>query len=160
MEKSILVIGVGSPYRSDDSVGLSVLKTLRMGPPEQVHLMERSGEGSDIMDVWKKYQHVFLVDAVQSGKAPGTIHRIFANQEKVPTDFFHYSTHTFGVAEAAEMARVLGELPKSLIIYGIEGEQFGIGKDISKHVQISADKVTGMLLKDIQKILTGNPTYA
>ena len=58
------------------------------------------------------------------------------------------------------MARVLGELPKSLIIYGIEGEQFGIGKDISKHVQISADKVTGMLLKDIQKILTGNPTYA
>ncbi|MDP6456816.1 MAG: hydrogenase maturation protease [Candidatus Marinimicrobia bacterium] len=152
MTESILIIGVGSPYRCDDSVGLAILKQLRLHELHNVHLMERSGEGSDIMDIWQSYGHVILVDAVQSGSAPGTIHRIDANTEKVPTDFFHYSTHAFGVAEAVEMARTLGELPKHVLIYGIEGKDFEIGKEISAEIEKSAEQVVQQILDDIHSI--------
>jgi len=104
------------------------------------------------MDIWQSYNHVILVDAVQSGSDPGTIHRIDANAEKVPTDFFHYSTHAFGVAEAVEMARTLGELPKHVLIYGIEGKDFEIGKEISAEIEKSAEQVVQQILDDIHSI--------
>ena len=152
MTESILIIGVGSPYRCDDSVGLAILKQLRLHELHNVHLMERSGEGSDIMDIWQSYNHVILVDAVQSGSDPGTIHRIDANAEKVPTDFFHYSTHAFGVAEAVEMARTLDELPKHVTIYGIEGKDFEIGKQMSPEIEKSSELVVQQILDDILSI--------
>jgi len=152
MTESILIIGVGSPYRCDDSVGLAILKQLRLHELYNVHLMERSGEGSDIMDIWQSYNHVILVDAVQSGSDPGTIHRIDANAEKVPTDFFHYSTHAFGVAEAVEMARTLDELPNHVIIYGIEGKDFEIGKQMTPEIETSAEKVVQQIMDDIHSI--------
>lgn len=150
MDKSILIIGVGSPYRCDDSVGLFIIKSLENIQSKQVHLLERSGEGSNLMDAWKNYDYVFLIDAVQSGKPPGTIHRIDAKEEKVPTKFFHYSTHAFGVAEAVEMARTLGELPENLFIYGIEGKNYNMGNDMSPEVKISAEKIEKMLRAEIQ----------
>lgn len=152
MTESILIIGVGSPYRCDDSVGLEILKQLRHHDLTNVHLMERSGEGSDIMDIWQNYDHVILVDAVQSNSKPGTIHRIDAKEEKVPTDFFHYSTHAFGVAEAVEMARTLGELPNHVVIYGIEGKDFDIGKKMSPEIEHSADKVVHKIIDEISSI--------
>jgi len=150
---SILIIGVGSPYRCDDSVGLFIIKSLENIQSKYVHLMERSGEGFDLMDAWKNYDYIFLIDAVQSGKPPGTIHRINAKEEKVPTEFFHYSTHAFGVAEAVEMARTLGELPENLFIFGIEGKNFNMGHDMSTAVKISAKIVEKMLKEKIQEIL-------
>ena len=153
MASSILIIGVGSPYRCDDSVGLIIVKSLEYIQSKQVRLIEHSGEGSDLMDVWKNYNYIFLIDAVQSGKPPGTIHRINAREEKVPTEFFHYSTHAFGVAEAVEMARALGEFPENLFIYGIEGKNFNMGHDMSPSVKISAKIVEKMLKEEIQKII-------
>ena len=41
---------------------------------------------------------------VQSGAAPGTIHRLDATETPVPSRFFHYSTHAFSVAQAVELA--------------------------------------------------------
>ena len=160
MAQSILIIGVGSPYRCDDSVGLAILKQLRQHELSNVHLMERSGEGSDIMDIWQSYNHVVLVDAVQSGAKPGTIHRIDANAEKVLTDFFHYSTHAFGVAEAVEMARMLDQLPKHLVIYGIEGKDFEIGKDMSPEIHSAAELVTIKIIKEIKSIKEKESLYA
>lgn len=52
-------------------------------------------------------------------------------ENPIPADSFHYSTHTVSVAEAVEMARVMGRLPDRLLIYGIEGADFGSGDGLS-----------------------------
>ena len=104
------------------------------------------------MEIWKEHNFVIIVDAVQSNAKPGTIHRIDALQNEVPTDFFHYSTHAFGMAEAVEMARMLDELPAHLLIYGIEGKLFKIGKDISPEVQEAIETVINEILEKIKEI--------
>ena len=116
---SILIIGIGNPYRGDDAVGLRIAQDIKKKSPDHVNVIEQSGEGISLMDSWKDSDAVILIDAVYSGAKPGTIHRFDAHTQPIPSKFFHYSTHAFGVAEAIELARALKQLPPHLIVYCI-----------------------------------------
>jgi hydrogenase maturation protease len=138
---STLIIGVGNEFRGDDGVGIAVVRQLLEEIPPHITIIEASGEGAALMEAWKEYSRVFVVDGTFSGSPPGTIHRFEAHQEPLPTQFFHYSTHAFSVAEAVEMARALGQLPPELIVYGIEGNTFRAGEGLSPEVEEAAGSV-------------------
>jgi len=138
---SIVVIGVGNEYRSDDGAGIAVVRRLRALFPTEVRVWEESGEGAALIEAWKDATWVVLVDAARSGVPPGTIHRLDARAAPVPTGFFHYSTHAFSVAEAVELARSLNQLPAHLIVYGIEGENFAAGVELSCAVKQGVEAV-------------------
>jgi hydrogenase maturation protease len=146
----VLVIGVGNDYRHDDAVGLIVARRLREKNLQHVTVREMSGEGAALIAAWQGADRVIIVDAVQSGAAPGTIFRVEADREPIPTNFFHCSTHAFGVAEAIETARSLGQLPQSLIIYGIEGRDFSVGEGLSPEVESAVSKAVDMLMKELE----------
>ena len=92
-----LFIGVGNPFRSDDGAGTAVVRSLRGELPAGVKILEETGDGAELLEAWKGTDCVILVDAVQSGAPPGTIHRLDARKEKLPSWFSHSSTHSFGV---------------------------------------------------------------
>ena len=138
---SILIIGIGNPYRGDDAVGLRIAQDIKKKSPDHVNVIEQSGDGISLMDSWKDSDAVILIDAVHSGTQPGTIHRFDVHTQTIPTKFFHYSTHAFGVAEAIELARALKQLPKNLIVYGIEGKCFEAGIGLSLEVEKAVEKV-------------------
>jgi hydrogenase maturation protease len=138
---NIVVIGIGNEYRSDDRVGIAVARRLRERFLTKIIVLEESGEGAALIDSWKGATWVMLLDAVHSGAAPGTIHRLDARAVPVPTGFFHYSTHAFSVAEAIELARSLDELPPHLILYGIEGGNFAAGEGLSPAVEQAVEAV-------------------
>ena len=145
----VLVIGVGNDYRHDDAAGLIVARRLREKNLQHITVREMSGEGAALISAWQGADCVIIVDAVQSGAAPGTIFRFEAHREPIPTNFFCYSTHAFGVAEAIETARSLGQLPQSLIIYGIEGKDFSVGEGLSPEVQRAAEEVAQLILDQL-----------
>jgi len=149
-EPSILVLGLGNDYRGDDGVGRVVTRRLREAALPGVVVREASGEGTALMEAWKEADSVILVDAVQSGARPGTIHRLDAHAQSIPAKFFHYSTHAFSVAEAVEMARALGQLPPRLVILGIEGGDFSAGGTLSPEVARAAEEVLALLRQEIQ----------
>lgn len=140
-----LVIGVGNTFRGDDAAGILVARRLNALDLPEVEILEHSGEGAGLMEAMKDRDSVILVDAVQSGAAPGDIMRFEAHTESLPAHFSGCSTHAFGVAEAIEMARLLSELPRRLIVFGIEGKTFKPGSDLSPEVaraiQETTDKV-------------------
>jgi hydrogenase maturation protease len=82
-----------------------------------------------------------LVDATSSGKPPGHIHCFDARHDPIPSEFFHYSTHAFSLAEAVELARVLDQLPPTLLVFGIEGKSFASGQGLTEEVRRAADDV-------------------
>lgn len=146
---SILIIGIGNPYRGDDGVGLRVAQDIKKKLPDHVNVIEESGDGAALMDSWKDTDIVILIDAVHSGAKPGTIHQFDVHTQTIPTKFFHYSTHAFGVAEAIELERALKQLPKNLIVYGIEGKCFEAGIGLSLEVEKSAQEVVKRVQQDI-----------
>ncbi len=149
-KRRLVIIGVGNVYRRDDAVGLIVARRLKAEHLDDVRILEESGEGAALMESWKDADTVILIDAVHSGGAPGTIHRLDAHAQAIPTGFFHYSTHAFSVAEAVELARALNQLPPRFIIYGIEGKDFEAGEGLSPEVEKAVEEVVRLVLCELR----------
>jgi hydrogenase maturation protease len=146
-----IVIGIGNEMRGDDGAGPAVARNVGKAGLPGVRVITLAGDGVSVMDAFGGADTVFLIDAVRSGAEAGKIHRIDAGSQALPTEFFHYSTHAFGLAEAVEMARVLGRLPATTVVYGIEGGSFASGNDLTPAVAEAVGKVTEALLREVEK---------
>ncbi len=134
------VIGLGNEWRGDDGVGIEVAR--RVGG--QV----LDGEPIGLVEAFDGEDEVLLVDAVSTGASPGTLFVFEASSEPLPTPIFGTSsTHALGLAEALELARTLGRLPRKVVVYGVEGESFGFGKGLSSAVAAAADRLTEEVLE-------------
>ena len=131
---TVLVIGVGHADRGDDAAGLVVADRVRATAPRGVEVIEHSGDLISLMDAWAGRERVYLIDAVVAGGGPGTVLRFDARADPPPARFGRQGTHGAGVAEAIELARVLGLLPSRLTIYGITGSSFTLGAGLSPAV--------------------------
>jgi hydrogenase maturation protease len=130
----VTVIGFGNEWRGDDGVGLEVAR--RLGG------RVLGGEPIALVDLLDGEDEVVLVDAVYSGAEPGTVFRLEAGAEPLPSQLFGASsTHALGLAEAVELARSLGRLPQRVVVYGIEGADFGFGKGLSAPVAAAAGRL-------------------
>ena len=147
-QSSILVLGLGNDYRCDDAVGLEVARRIRNLGLVSTIVSEESGEGANLMEAWKSAGTVIIIDAVSSGSKPGTIHRFVADSQMIPSNFFHYSSHSFGLAEAIELARSLHQLPPHLVVYGIEGGKFEAGIGLSFEVERAAEEVVDRIRQE------------
>jgi hydrogenase maturation protease len=148
----VLVIGVGNPYGGDDAVGPIVSQRLKERVPGHVSVIEHTGDGAALMELWKGAPEVIVVDAASSGAAPGAVHRFEAHAAPLPAKVFRHSTHAFGVPEAIEMSRALNQLPPRLIVYGIEGRNFAAGAGLSPDVESSLPIMIERVLKEIDTL--------
>lgn len=145
----LAIIGVGNAERGDDGAGIAAARqlaaALRAGSehPSDLVISEQSGEGASLIESWRGFERVVLIDAVRAGGLPGTIHRIDIHAKRLPSGFFHYSTHAFSIAEAVELARVLGDLPPAMLVYGIEGADFRPGSRLTTAVERAVAAVVG-----------------
>ncbi len=140
-----LLIGIGNPFRRDDGVGIQVAEKIRAMGLAGVDVYTLSGEGTALMESWRDAEQVVIVDAVRSKATPGKIHEIDASLVRVPSEFFHYSSHAFGVAEAIELSRILKQLPPRVNVIGIEGKDFSEGIGFTPEVQVAAEQVTARI---------------
>jgi hydrogenase maturation protease len=141
-----LILGIGNRFRRDDGVGPAVADRLAaLG----VAVQEHSGEGAGLMEAWSGADRVVVIDATQSGAEPGTVVRLDAAAEELPRGLFRYSSHLFGLAEAVETARALGRLPAGLVIWGIEGADFGFGEELAPAVAAAADEVARRIAAEL-----------
>jgi len=136
-----LIIGIGNPMRRDDGAGPLVVRRLDELKLPRLRTLEHPGDGMALLDRWHGYSGVCVVDATHSGAVPGTVRYFDAVTEPLPRDLFHPSSHLFGVAEAVELARIQGGLPKVLLVFGIEGIDFGFGEGVSDRVAAGVGKV-------------------
>jgi len=146
----ILVIGIGNEYRSDDRVGLTAIRALKQHKfPGDTLLIECSDDGAELIEMWSTARMVILIDAVSSGVQPGTIFRFDALAQAIPAQLSFQSTHAFSVAEGIELARVLDQLPPSLIVYAIEGKNFSTGLGLTPEVEKAMQKVVQQVRNEV-----------
>jgi hydrogenase maturation protease len=147
-DATMLVIGIGSPFGGDDSAGRAAVHRIQEMEISSLHALEHDGDGASLMDLWKEFRSVIVVDAVSSGSNPGTIHRFDPRYQSLPARIAQGSTHAFGLHEAVELARVLGQLPSRLIVYGIEGKSFAWGGELSPEVRRALPDLIDCVLQE------------
>lgn len=146
MPKS-LVIGIGNLMRRDDGVGIEVVRKLSL--PEGWEQVESYGEGAELMELWQSYDQVIVVDAIHSGNTAGEIYRLDVDCDEIPKGFFNYSTHNFSLAEAISMSRALKKLPRKMLVFGIEGQDFSFGEGLSEPVEQKLDDLIQLVEQEM-----------
>jgi hydrogenase maturation protease len=146
----IVLIGIGNEYSSDDGVGHYIAKELKTKNLPGTHVELLSGEAASLIEAWRGKESAIVFDAVRSGALAGKIYRFEAHSQSVPSMLFNCSSsHSLGVSEAVELSRRLNFLPPCIIIYGIEGKNFGQGVGLSPEVKNSARDVVELVMMEI-----------
>ena len=144
------VIGVGQEWRGDDAAGLLVARRLRELLGTEVAVSENSGSVNDLLEAWSGAAAVILIDAVRGGGRPGEIYRFPDHDDPLLVELFaDASTHAWGLAQTVALGRVLQQLPPYLTIYGIEGENFGFGQELSPAVAGAIPEVARRISREI-----------
>jgi hydrogenase maturation protease len=147
----LLVIGVGNAWRSDDGAGLAVVRALRQSRLKGVEVLEREGEPTGLVDAWEGAEAVWLVDAVVTGAAPGTVHRLDASERELPAGLVSASTHHLGLSEAVELARALDRLPARVVFYGIEAAGVEPGDTLTPEVSSAVERVVESVREEVER---------
>ncbi|KAB2867086.1 MAG: hydrogenase maturation protease [Bauldia sp.] len=137
-----IVVGIGNPDRGDDGAGRMVARRLRGMLSPEVEVIEHDGEAASLLARIDGAAAAFLVDACASGAPSGTVRRFDAAAAPLPRSAFGLpSTHGFGLGEAVELGRALGQLPAECIDYAIEGAAFEIGAPLGDEVAAAVGRV-------------------
>jgi len=150
----ILIIGVGNEYRTDDAAGLLAARKVKELAIPGIDVTENNGDGADLIERWADKETVILIDAVLSGSAPGTIHRFSLPGAELPAEYFRFSTHLFSIPQAIYLSASLGNLPKKLMLYGIEASSFDTGTSLTREVELAVNNIVKILNNDINKLIT------
>jgi hydrogenase maturation protease len=148
-----VVIGLGNLERSDDGVGVVIARRLKPEAPACVAVRESGGDLTTLLDVWRGYDEVILVDAMHAGDTPGRVRWFDASESDLPeAAFAEHSTHTFGLYQAIAMARALGELPRTVLVVGIHGADFASGIMLSPDVRDAVDGIVTAILARVDQM--------
>jgi hydrogenase maturation protease len=119
-----LVIGLGNPLVSDDSIGLRVAAELRgrLAGRADIEVAEDYWGGLRLMEQLIGYDRAVVIDAICTGAAPGTIHRLGPDDMSTQRST---SAHDVDFATALAFGRQAGAaLPpnEQILLVGIEAE--------------------------------------
>src|SRR5579862_613194 len=155
----VRIIGCGNLDRGDDAAGLLVARRLRTLGVEAhgFQVVEQTGESFSLMDSWSRSEEVIVVDATIPSGSPGRVRVWNAHANRLLEDFSPCSTHAFGLREAVELARAVHRLPRTLLIYGIEGKQFCLGTPLSPEVECAVAFVAECLFTRFSRGSTEAP---
>ncbi len=136
----VRIIGVGNCDRGDDAVGVQLARSIQAEYPglADVHCVDN--DGTRLLELLEDARIVVIIDAMYSGGEPGVVRCFDVSEKAAPVELFGASTHQIGVAEAVELARVMGKLPQTCLILGIEGENYSFGAPLSTVVQKAIPK--------------------
>ena len=139
------IIGCGNLQRMDDGAGIVVAQRLReLGIPAEV----QSGGAFELIAGWHHDERVILIDAVVTGAPAGTIHVWEGSPPQLP-HATHFSSHGFGLAEAFRLGHILNCLPQRITVFGIEGDRFGFGEQLSPEVVAASERVAQQIAADL-----------
>ena len=145
-----LIIGIGNEFRRDDGVGILIARKLKILVSHSIDVIDSSGDGGKLLQLWEDYKFVIVIDAVHSGSEAGKIYRFNILEEVLPAQFFKFSSHTFSLAESIELARKLKQLPPHLILFGIEGNDFSQGLGLTAKVETSSKELIRLIMNELE----------
>ena len=142
---SALVVGIGNRSRGDDAVGPEVAsRVAALGLPG-VEVLEYD-EPLALVEHLAAHDEVVVVDATAPLDDARSVHVLQVGSDPLRRESPAFGSHGLGVAEAVELARVLGRLPRRLTLVGVAARTFRIGAPLSVEVRDHLDDAVRAVL--------------
>lgn len=149
-----LVIGLGNRFRGDDAAGLLAAEAVQAKALPRVRAVAGVSDGASLIALWMGHDNCYVVDCTVSGAPPGSVRRFEIGVDSLPEHLFStFSTHAISVSQAVALARELGQLPRRLIVYGVEGSCFETGRPPGSEVLRGVEEVAVSIAADLLRVL-------
>lgn len=153
---SALILGVGNVLLGDEGIGIRVVEELenRYAFPEEVMVLDGGTAGIELLRFIEGRDLLIVIDAMRADLAPGTVFRI--EDQDVPKRFMsRISPHQIGLSDLLAAGILTDQIPKRMVLFGIEPESLETGIVLSDSVNGSVDKIINAILKELDD--TGFP---
>ena len=131
----VLILGLGNLLLQDEGLGILSLQWLQKtyAWPANVTLMDGGVMGLELLPYIEACDAVCIIDAVRSGRKPGTLVRL--KRDEIPAVIaLKYSVHQVGFQETMAMLQLRGTVPHHMVLWGIEPEHIALGMSLSPAV--------------------------
>ena len=148
-----LILGLGNPILSDDSVGFRVAQAL-MGrfDEEEVMVMESDLAGLSLLDLLLGYDKVIIVDSIQTrGGKVGQVYQL--SPEDLAASRHAVSPHDVNLLTALELGKTLGlDMPREIVIFAIEVQDVtNFSEKCTPQVEQVIPQVAEMVAEEVEK---------
>ena len=142
-----IIIGLGNPFLTDDSVGIRVSQKLKEKINcDDVKIVEVYAGGIRLLDVLESYDSAIIVDSIKTvnGK-PGDIYKL--DPEDLESTNNVVSLHDMNLSTALQLGSMVNMyLPSNVKIWGIEGLDFNnfsmeLTPEVEKAIPIVVDQI-------------------
>ena len=152
--KKIVIIGLGNPILTDDSIGIKVARQLltHFYGSEKVDVKEIYAGGIRLLDVLVGYDRAIIIDAILTKEnIPGRIH--YLTPDDIRTTRNMVCVHDMNLPTALALGSLLEmPLPSQINIWGIEGADLeSFGESLTKEVEQVVPKVVNAIIERIEQ---------
>jgi len=140
---------------SDDSVGLRVAEKLKplLASRSDIEVSEDYWGGLRLMERMIGFDRAIIIDAIQSGAPPGTVHRLTPDSISTQRSA---SAHDVNLPTALEFGRKAGvALPKNedILLVGIEAEDIlTFSEQCTPAVEAAIPLAVGAVMRAIEEL--------
>lgn len=149
----IVILGVGNILLSDEGVGVRTVEFLKREyqlPPE-VEVIDGGTSAMEMLDDLAYADHLIIVDAVRSGKPPGTLVRIAG--EDVPVFFkTKLSPHQIGLSDVLATLVVTGEAPGGVTVIGVEPYSLATCMALTPQIEALLPRVAEQVVTELRQL--------
>ena len=137
---------IGNELVADDAVGFEIYRRLAGIDARLAYL---SLGGVDMLPLLNGERVLVVVDAVQFGSAPGTVHLI--EWDALPPGKGAISAHGLGLRETVEIGRLLypERMPARITLVGIEGRCFDRPRQFMSRAVSEAIEPALFIIKEV-----------
>ncbi len=149
----ILVMGVGSVLMKDEGTGVLAIEELqrRFLFPPNVELLDGGTSGIELLSYISRKDHLIIIDAIKGGSPPGTVLKV--EGADVPARFrTRISPHQIGLSDLLAAASLTDELPKALVLFGIEPKVIEMGLGLSGDVEEGMPKLLDAVVGELRRL--------
>lgn len=121
----ILVLGIGNLLWADEGFGVRTVEELARAYefPANVTVMDGGTQGLALIPVIRDADVLVIFDAVDYGMAPGALLNVEGAEVPKFLGAKKLSLHQTGFQEVLVLAELMGELPESIILIGVQPAQ-------------------------------------
>lgn len=149
----IVVLGVGNILLSDEGVGVRAVESLKREyrlPPE-VEVIDGGTSGMELLEDLACADHLIIVDAVRSGRAPASIVKLAG--EQVPVFFrTKLSPHQIGLSDVLATLELTGEQPGGITVIGVEPVSLETAMALSPQVEALLPQVVERVAAELRQL--------
>ncbi|HHJ07010.1 MAG TPA: HyaD/HybD family hydrogenase maturation endopeptidase [Anaerolineae bacterium] len=147
-----LILGVGNLLLSDEGVGVRVIEQLQKGYalPDEVHILDGGTMGLDLLYHLEGVRRLLIIDAVETGKEPGTLIRMTGDE--VPAFLsLKISPHQIGIPDMLFAAKLKDLYPDEVVLLGVQPGLIETGLNLSPPVAARVEPLIAQAVKELER---------